>query len=390
MAAPQFRLFIIGLPGVGKTTASRFLAEYLRRNLPATKIAKFDDYELLITKPRDSGEHRISLNGQGQFTIEEKDRDQVLSEVLQSLRSQAAASKAEICLLEFSRFNYVKAIQTFDVKDNYAIIYLRTDDLPLRMQRNRSRAPDQQIRTIPDEVMKLHSCSTDDVAQLTSLHPGRLLEIDTSKLTLNALRDEVNLRAREILQSRFRFEEAIPLWQELVLFSIVLIQCVVGLAVLFCVWAIPKLPNLCMETTARWLLSYSALRMYSYAACGGWLGATAYSIRCLRRYSVLKILDFQAYRWWYLLGPLEAALLASGIYAILNGGIATLGARFDNARTGQGLAILGLSFLIGVSTEAFMEWLVALAKKLTNYRVQPPEYQDAQESPHGTRERTND
>src|SRR5438128_1677757 len=117
MVPTQLRLFIIGLPGVGKTTASRFLAEYLRRNLPGTKIGRFDDYELLIAKANDSGERRVSLNRQGQFTIEENDRDHVLREVLQTLGSQAAASKAEISLLEFSRRDYVKSFQMLQAKD---------------------------------------------------------------------------------------------------------------------------------------------------------------------------------------------------------------------------------------------------------------------------------
>jgi adenylate kinase family enzyme len=380
----QFRLFIIGLPGVGKTTVSRFLYEYLRRNLAGVKVQRFDDYGLLIAKARNPNEPRVSTNERGQFTINENDRDQVLTEVLESLGSQASPSKAQVCLLEFSRRNYVKSLEVLQVKANYAIIYLRTDDLTVRMERNRSRDPDQQVRTIPDEVMKLPSCSTDDLVELRSRHAGRLFEIDSSQLTLAAMREEVCLRAREILQSRFTFGEAIPFWQELFLVVTVLIQCGLGLAVLFSVWA---LPNLAAAKSLRNLLTYPSLRTLAYVACAGALGAITYSIRCIGRYSILRMLDFEAYKWWYLLRPLQGALLAVGIYAILSGGIASMGGRFDGSGEGRKYALFGLSFLIGISTEAFVEWLVAVAKKLTNYRVQPPEYQGPAESSTKTGER---
>ena len=372
--ADQFRLFILGLPAVGKSTARRYISEYLSEALPRNRIASFDDYTVLIEMMQNPEEKRFMANPKGQFRINEDKRQEVMNDALTRLRSAVDASAADICVVEFSRCEYVDAVSALlsGTAGNYALIYLRVDDSKERRRRNLIRSPDQPVRSIPDDLMHLPSLSKDDVAALSSSHPGRLREIDTSNLSLARMRDEVCACAKEVLEPKYKFRVSRGSWKEWVLFFLVLFQSVVPLVVVFAVWAFPEWP----VATAIWhLCSLPAMRSMTYVACAGALGAAAYSIRCIGRYSISGMLDVSAYKWWYVLRPLEGGLLAIGVYALLRGGIAAIGARFDTTAPNANYGFFGLGFLIGVATEAFMEWLVVLAKKIAQYRVQPLKYQ---------------
>lgn len=103
---------------------------------------------------------------------------------------------------------------------------------------------------------------------------------------------------------------------------------------------------------------------------GGTVGNVLYNIRVMYQHYI-KQRDYDP-RWWgkYLSGPLEAAVLALVVYALIRGGVAAMaGLPVSEAPREDQMGItllgsLGLGTLVGFSIRDVIGWLQQLSKNL--------------------------
>lgn len=360
-------VLFIGLPGSGKTTARHFVYQYLEEKLPGKKIAQYDDYNRLVRLARDQSEKRVILSeSDGTFSIEDTKRDGLLRELGSAILNSAKKDDADVALIELSREDYAPLIGNLKSAghERAIVFYFKASD-DLRAERNQLRGVREPILYIPDQIfLKLSSDNWENCART---HHIAWRPIDNSSRSLSALQREMRLQ----IEAALRGESSLCIpkrgdnaWK--------IILVLAGQLLLFG----SLLPLFLLLGDISREVHRLALPLLVSISAGG-LGSVAYGMRSLARYRVRGKLDYFAYKYWYLLRPFQAALLALGVHTILRGGIATLGSDLDVSRPEALFTIAGISFIVGISTEAVIEWLIELSKKVfTNYRVQPPSSND--------------
>jgi len=356
-------VLFIGLPGSGKTTARHFVYQFLEEKLPGKKIAQYDDYNRLVRLARDQSEKRVILNeSYGTFSIEDTERDGLLRELESAILKSAKEDDADVALIELSREDYAPLIGNLRSAghERAIVFYFKASD-DLRAERNQLRGVREPILHIPDQIfLKLFSDNWENCARI---HHIAWRTIDNSGRSLSALQREMRLQIEAALQGESTL--CIPkrgdnAWK--------IILVLAGQLLLFGS-LLPLFLLLGDISKKDHRLAFSLL----ISTSSGGLGSVAYGMRCLARYRVQGTLNYFAYKFWYLLRPFQAALLALGVHTILRGGIAVLGSGLDVSKPEALFTIAGISFIVGISTEAAIEWLIELSKKVfTNYRVQPP------------------
>jgi adenylate kinase family enzyme len=124
------KLFVLGLPGSGKSTVSRAIAEYVgKKGLETTRI---NDYVILEQMFHDDIEGKqFRSAGQGGFDVLDLSAfDTALKRLEQATEQYILTTKPEgIILIEFARNDYQKAFQQFnqDFLQNAYFLYLAVD-----------------------------------------------------------------------------------------------------------------------------------------------------------------------------------------------------------------------------------------------------------------------
>ncbi len=360
-------ILFIGLPGSGKTTARHFIYQYLEEKLPGKKIAEYDDYNRLVSLARDQSEKRVILSeNDGTFSIEDAERDGLLRELESAILDSAKEDGPDVALIELSREDYAPLIgNLMSAGHEKAIIFYFKASDDLRAERNQLRGAREPILHIPDQI--LLKLSSDNWENYARTHHIAWRPIDNSGRSLSVLQHEMRLQ----IEAALRGESSLCIpkrgdnaWEILLVLAgqLLLFGSVLPLFLL--------LGDISREDHRL------ALSLLVSISAGG-LGSVAYGMRCLARYRVQGKLNYFAYKYWYWLRPFQAALLALGVYAIARGGIAALGNDLNVSKPEALFTIAGISFIVGISTEAAIEWLIELSSKVfTNYRVQPPSSND--------------
>src|SRR5437762_11241884 len=105
------KLFILGLPGSGKSTVARYIAEYARdRQWSTTHI---NDYAILYEMFQKDTQGQFKPAAYGGFDVHDLIVfDTALRKLEQKVKTHiSTAQLEEITLIEFSRNNYEKAFQ---------------------------------------------------------------------------------------------------------------------------------------------------------------------------------------------------------------------------------------------------------------------------------------
>jgi hypothetical protein len=123
------KLFILGLPGSGKSTVSRYISSYARKKLWST--VRFNDYEILYQMYREDTQGRFKPTAHGGFDVLDLTVfDLALRELEQRVKPYITTVQLEeIGLIEFSRNDYERAFQQFSrefLQDAY-FLYLNVD-----------------------------------------------------------------------------------------------------------------------------------------------------------------------------------------------------------------------------------------------------------------------
>ena len=110
------KLFVLGLPGSGKSAVARYIAPYARDK--GWKATHFNDYAILKQMFHDDTKKQFKAACHGgfdviDFTVIDTALQRLEQEVNQHL-SSAKPKQQEIVLIEFARNNYQKAFQQFN------------------------------------------------------------------------------------------------------------------------------------------------------------------------------------------------------------------------------------------------------------------------------------
>ncbi len=137
------KLFILGLPGSGKSAASRHIIDFAEKN--NWEIKRFRDYKILFIKfLADRERKRFRSTEYGGFDILDYT---VLDEVLEDLNSkieqpkESVDSTKELLVIEFSRNDYCKALGFFSshlLKDAY-FLFIDAADIQTCIRRVKKR-----------------------------------------------------------------------------------------------------------------------------------------------------------------------------------------------------------------------------------------------------------
>ncbi|MGI9057022.1 MAG: hypothetical protein ACR2H5_00395 [Ktedonobacteraceae bacterium] len=142
----SIKLFILGRPGSGKSTAFRYIEEYLRQRYSNWTITRYNDYDILqemskrekLFPPKKKKFETKELDGFDvlDFTV----LDEVLSIIEKSVRARSSKKKEELVIIEFARQDYNQALGLFSdsfLKDSY-FLFLDAD-LKVCVQRVKDR-----------------------------------------------------------------------------------------------------------------------------------------------------------------------------------------------------------------------------------------------------------
>lgn len=138
------KLFLLGMPGSGKSTTFRHIESFVKRKYRHISIVRIKDYSILRTMAEEDTEERNFCNVHPKgFDIKNL---AILDDVLRQLAKQANALTAteqqtDVVVIEFSRNDYRKAFRQFEsafLQDAY-FLFLEAD-LDICRKRIRDRA----------------------------------------------------------------------------------------------------------------------------------------------------------------------------------------------------------------------------------------------------------
>lgn len=116
MSRSSVKLFILGMPGSGKSTIAQRIMQRVQ-GIPGWSTYHINDYAILSQFYRDQ-RHRFLAAPYGGFTIKDAT---LYNEVLEKLQEQAEKMKRQalpgekqLVLIEFARENYQSAFRAFD------------------------------------------------------------------------------------------------------------------------------------------------------------------------------------------------------------------------------------------------------------------------------------
>jgi dephospho-CoA kinase len=145
------KVFVLGLPGSGKSTAARYIQMLARIN--DWRSTRFNDYDILYEMFEDDDGSRFSRTEEhdGFDVHNHRAFDDALKEVEKRLLQRKVAShkQSELVIIEFSRNDYNEALKLFEPKLLRNAFFLFVDaDIPACKQRIRERVA--------------HHCTPDD------------------------------------------------------------------------------------------------------------------------------------------------------------------------------------------------------------------------------------
>lgn len=103
-------VFVIGMPGAGKSTAAKYLASWITKTSQIPTL-RWDDFSIILElfqKEKQTKLQRFSIEDDGNFKIT---CSSVLSEALQILSQKIETEPKKNLIIEFSRLDYDTAFQ---------------------------------------------------------------------------------------------------------------------------------------------------------------------------------------------------------------------------------------------------------------------------------------
>jgi thymidylate kinase len=125
------KLFILGLPGSGKSTISRYIIDYVQQRHKDWLPIRINDYDILHTMFLADTQGRFGRTEHGGFDIYDLS---VFDMALREMEQKASelthtAKKKELIMIEFARNDYIQAFRqfSFDFLQNAYFLFLDAD-----------------------------------------------------------------------------------------------------------------------------------------------------------------------------------------------------------------------------------------------------------------------
>ena len=115
------KVFVLGRPGSGKSTAFRYIKKYVEERYPDWSAVRFQDYEILQDMFRfdrlfepDPNRRKFEATDHGGFNVRDFSVvDIALEELEKQVRHRYSPTSDEIIVIEFARDDYGKALEKF-------------------------------------------------------------------------------------------------------------------------------------------------------------------------------------------------------------------------------------------------------------------------------------
>jgi thymidylate kinase len=131
------KLFVLGRPGSGKSTAYHHIAEYINQQYHSWSTIRFHDYEILQTMfqfeelfPNSCKHRQFHATQYGGFDVLDFPvLDTALRELEKQVRHRYDPLREELIVIEFARDDYTKALKQFSpafLKDAY-FLFIKAD-----------------------------------------------------------------------------------------------------------------------------------------------------------------------------------------------------------------------------------------------------------------------
>jgi adenylate kinase family enzyme len=140
------KLFVLGLPGSGKSTVSRYIIDSVKRHYDDFRALRFCDYDILYNmfKEDDTGEQFYPTEHNGFYVKNPRIYDEALKKLEHEIENFHFSGN-EIVIIEFARNDYLHAFQIFDksfLQDAY-FLFLDVDiEVGMKRVKERVKHPD--------------------------------------------------------------------------------------------------------------------------------------------------------------------------------------------------------------------------------------------------------
>lgn len=144
------KLFVLGLPGSGKSTVSRYIVDYIKRYYYGFLAKRICDYDILYEMFLEDSDHKhfYPTEHNGFYVKNPSKYDAALKKLEQEVEKYDVA-KNEIVIIEFARNDYLHAFQNFSESflQNAYFLFLDVDiETGMKRVRDRIKHPDPTSR----------------------------------------------------------------------------------------------------------------------------------------------------------------------------------------------------------------------------------------------------
>src|SRR5258708_35513962 len=110
------KIFILGLPGSGKSTISRYILKYMQRYHDEYSITRICDYDILYQMFKDDPDHKSFYPTQhdGFYVKDPAMYVLALKKLEEIVVNDSDYAKKDLVIIEFARTDYTKAFKNFN------------------------------------------------------------------------------------------------------------------------------------------------------------------------------------------------------------------------------------------------------------------------------------
>ncbi len=204
---PAKVIFLLGRPCSGKTSASRFITEYLQSEslgYEKSQISVYNDYHSLLTRfESDKAQKDFEPGPSKGFRVKNFD---ILDDCLRDLNKDAIndLNAKQFIIIEFSRKDYVSALLNFSpvILDSCTLFYLHAP-LDICIKRNEGRKDKERTGEagyVPPDILETYY-KEDDIDRLFEKFTKGLVQIDNSKDGEDSLQQKIIVEVSKRLSS---------------------------------------------------------------------------------------------------------------------------------------------------------------------------------------------
>lgn len=196
-------IFLLGIPGCGKSEVYKRLADRLREDGLADEVERMDDYPILWeyfqedgpkTKPTDDGGYKI---------LDETLWDDVLEELGQKCQQESEAGK--VTFIEFARGENLPALDNFsdEIMDRAVVLYIYCP-FDEAWRRNVERYEEKKEQGTDDHLVSREEMEEtygdDDHEALLADSPIPVVRIDNDEPRIEKLKSELEENYDELVR----------------------------------------------------------------------------------------------------------------------------------------------------------------------------------------------